>query len=341
VSVPVSGFEVAIPGPWGWKIPLFDWLFLFFLICLYSFIASALVRFLFIWKQLRLILRRLERTSLRHAFDRLPKKFYSWTPLWYAGGSRKSLAILTRSLECLRKLHAEHQHPLHLGSFVHSSEVSVLAVLMEESASSTYVAIANDAAENDLAAAADYVLGSYLIPSWIHAGDCESLDYHDQELAKKPGSKQLFNINQTSQIPPNPAEALIVAEEFVALRFVDLIRYAGLQLRSLLSFVSTAFILSVLGLRTYPFLAHRTIGWILTLIFVALGSAVIVVFAQMDRDALLSRITDTQPGKLDREFYFRLLSYGALPLLTILASQFPAVGKFLFSWIQPAAEALH
>jgi hypothetical protein len=37
----------------------------------------------------------------------------------------------------------------------------------------------------------------------------------------------------------------------------------------------------------------------------------------------------------------RLVSYGALPLLTVLASQFPAIGRFLFSWVQPAIEALH
>jgi len=64
-------------------------------------------------------------------------------------------------------------------------------------------------------------------------------------------------------------------------------------------------------------------------------------FAQMDKDAILSRLSDTDPGKLARALYMRLLSYGALKLLTVLGSQFPAIGSFLFSWVQPAIETLH
>jgi hypothetical protein len=31
---------------------------------------------------------------------------------------------------------------------------------------------------------------------------------------------------------------------------------------------------------------------------------------------------------------------GALPVLTVLAAQFPAIGSFLFSWVQPVLQAL-
>jgi hypothetical protein len=79
----------------------------------------------------------------------------------------------------------------------------------------------------------------------------------------------------------------------------------------------------------------------LTLIFIALGVPIVITFAQMDKDAILSRLSDTEPGKLDSAFYVRLVSYGALPLLTVLASQFPSIGRFLFSWVQPAIETLH
>jgi hypothetical protein len=36
----------------------------------------------------------------------------------------------------------------------------------------------------------------------------------------------------------------------------------------------------------------------------------------------------------------RLAQFGALPLLTVVASQFPAVNHFWFSWVRPALEAL-
>ena len=132
-----------------------------------------------------------------------------------------------------------------------------------------------------------------------------------------------------------------MAEEFVALRFVAFMRYVGVQLRNLLSFAVAGFILCVASVRSYPFLAHSTIGWALTFIFLAFGIPIVIVFAQMDKDAILSRLSDTQPGKLDKAFYVRLISFGALPLLTVMASQFPAIGRFLFSWVQPAIEAMH
>jgi len=132
-----------------------------------------------------------------------------------------------------------------------------------------------------------------------------------------------------------------VAEEFVALRFVAFMRYVGVQLRNMLSFVVAGFVLCVASIRSYPFLTHRTIGWGLTVVFLVLGIPVVIAFAQMDRDAILSRLSDTDPGKLDRAFYVRLIAYGGLPFLTVLASQFPSIGSFLFSWVQPAIEALH
>jgi hypothetical protein len=35
-----------------------------------------------------------------------------------------------------------------------------------------------------------------------------------------------------------------------------------------------------------------------------------------------------------------MLSYGALPLLTLLASLVPDIGNFLQSWLQPALQSL-
>jgi hypothetical protein len=61
----------------------------------------------------------------------------------------------------------------------------------------------------------------------------------------------------------------------------------------------------------------------------------------MARDAILSRLSGTDAGKLDISFYLRVLSYGALPVLALLASQYPSVGRSLVSWLQPALNAMH
>ena len=64
------------------------------------------------------------------------------------------------------------------------------------------------------------------------------------------------------------------------------------------------------------------------------------MFAQMDRDAIMSRITATKANELGSAFYLRVAQYGVLPLLTVLSSQFPEINRFLFSWLQPAIEAI-
>jgi hypothetical protein len=60
----------------------------------------------------------------------------------------------------------------------------------------------------------------------------------------------------------------------------------------------------------------------------------------MERDPILSRISGTVPGELNKDFYLKFVAYGALPALGMLASQFPAISNFLSSWAQPALEAL-
>jgi hypothetical protein len=60
----------------------------------------------------------------------------------------------------------------------------------------------------------------------------------------------------------------------------------------------------------------------------------------MDRDAILSRLTETKANELGKNFFLRMLQFGALPLLTLVTTQFPAIGRIVSSWLQPALQAL-
>jgi hypothetical protein len=346
----IAGIEVS-----STKFPInFDWLYICTLTLLYAFIFVSLFRFIYIWSALQQLLRRLERQPLRHAFDRLPKKYYSWTPLWYSGAARRTYAVLARSLECLRKLDKDRPAQLlQLPTYVNNVDETLRKLFCAESRGSIDLANESKQCKEAVRAASSYVLREFLIPHWLLVGDSEvTSEYASDDKEKSPiqrgDSKQMADSMQVYLLPgqkpptlPNQTELIQVAEELVALRFIALIRYVGLQLRNQLTFISGAFIISIISLRSYPFLAHRTIGWSLTIIFLILGTGIVMVFSQMSKDAILSRITDTHPGKLDKEFYFRIASVGALPLLTVLASQFPEIGRMLFSWLQPAVEALH
>jgi hypothetical protein len=136
-------------------------------------------------------------------------------------------------------------------------------------------------------------------------------------------------------------EPCLLQQEFVAMHFLVYIRYAMLQLRNLLTFITFGFVLLTLSLGSYPFQSPHVIAWFLGLSLIAIGAPVVWAFMEMARDAILSRITETQPGKLDLDFYTRTASFVVLPVLTVLASHFPSIGRYIASWVQPALKALH
>ena len=55
----------------------------------------------------------------------------------------------------------------------------------------------------------------------------------------------------------------------------------------------------------------------------------------MHRDEILSRTTETETGKLDSGFFEKVIPVVGLPLLTLIASQFPEFSNLIFSWLQP------
>ena len=75
-------------------------------------------------------------------------------------------------------------------------------------------------------------------------------------------------------------------------------------------------------------------------IFAGFVLTVFIVFSQMHRDAILSRTTSTEPGKLDIGFYQKLISVLGVPIIGLLASQFPEISNFLFSWLEPSLQTL-
>jgi hypothetical protein len=60
----------------------------------------------------------------------------------------------------------------------------------------------------------------------------------------------------------------------------------------------------------------------------------------MHRDAILSRLTSTTAGELGWDFWLKFISAGAIPVFSLLAVQFPEISKFLFSWLEPAVQAI-
>lgn len=346
--------------------------FLFFYICL--LIVLVWGRYMYIWSILSRILRSLERTPLRRAFSRLPESLYSWSPLWYEDAQRRAHTISSRSLECFQAIVHRHgygsdaQERLNemteaLGCAVSpdtnagrragaraTAKVNSRTAMSPEpclrpapgfppaddrprdgdtSARSDAQCKAAVRLQRILMDTAQQLLRRHLLAGWAKGGS-DTLD--EEERAQESA--------RSEKLPPYK-ELQYLQEEFVALRYVGLIHYESAQLKNLVVLLVTSFVLALISVGSYPFLAGRLFVWTMAGVFVLFGAGIIVSFAQMSRDAILSRLSGTDAGKLDVSFYLRVLSFSALPLLALLASQFPAVGHALTSWLEPALTAMH
>jgi hypothetical protein len=97
----------------------------------------------------------------------------------------------------------------------------------------------------------------------------------------------------------------------------------------------------ILVLNSYGPQAPLLLSRFLAALFVAIGFVVFWVFAGMERNAILSSIAGTQPGKLNQEFWLQLIGMGILPLIGVLSHLFPSLSNFLSSWLGSGVEPLH
>jgi len=177
--------------------------------------------------------------------------------------------------------------------------------------------------------------------------DSEWSKGHSESLSKVESSEKNGKASVSTRPPQmSPAEQeeripIRLAEEFVALRCVAFVRYVMLQLRNLLTFILFGYVLLALALGSYPFDSPQLVAWGLIVGLGILATPVILAFLQMDRDATLSRITDTKAGEVEWGFATRVASFGALPLLSVLGSHFPSVGQYLYAWVQPVLRLTH
>jgi hypothetical protein len=132
----------------------------------------------------------------------------------------------------------------------------------------------------------------------------------------------------------------IAKGEFVALLYLGYIRMVLLQVRNRILTASAMYILLLWALTSYPFLNHHYVLIGLSCIIALLAASTIFIYAQMHRDDILSRTTETHSGKLDADFFTKVISMVDLPFLTLIASQFPEISNLVFSWLEPGLSSV-
>jgi hypothetical protein len=298
----------------------YDGLYIFSLAVLYWCIALVWVQFLRCWLHFRDFLRALERHQIRNAFSRLPKQI-SWIPL--ATGPGRNLFLSSRTVSSLEALIATAA-----GEPVRRAWDWTVFNGPAKSARSLLRLLEVDlAVKNDV----DVSLYAYLQ---------ECLDWVASLIMTYLRAEQWKRGESDSLSGDAPGKLVVLGEELIALRLLVFVRYVIRQLRNFVGFIIAGFIVSILSLHAYPFQATRWIGITTVIVFVIIGAGIVFVFAEMDKDAILSRITDTQANHVGKTFFVRLATFGALPLLTVLASQFPSIGQMISTWLQPAIDAV-
>jgi hypothetical protein len=183
----------------------------------------------------------------------------------------------------------------------------------------------------------DEICRTILLPHWRE--NCVLAEACDEDPKKTKQDEEAEGSDETTRTP-GPKTFYDLSQSFVALHYSAFALYGVRQIQNLLWFLSLGFVLLTISMTSYTYQSPRLIGRFLFVLFAVLSYVSWRSMAEMERNTILSRIAGSTEGKLNKGFYLRLMSYGALPVLGILASQFPAISKFLFSWVQPALEAL-
>lgn len=141
---------------------------------------------------------------------------------------------------------------------------------------------------------------------------------------------------------PKTEEALsrMADEEFVAMVYLSYIRSVLVQIRNRIATSAVLYMMLLWALTGYPWMNRHRIFLLMCSLVALLGIVAVRIYSEMQRDDVLSRTTSSEPGKLDGEFVRKILSVVGIPLLTLIASQFPEFGSAVFSWVEPGFSAL-
>lgn len=148
--------------------------------------------------------------------------------------------------------------------------------------------------------------------------------------------------------PPDPGAAGPVAlwrqraEDYFATQVAGYAEWVVGHLRVLALFLLLSLLLTTVLLYSYPFQPQGLVHLLFTLVLLIAVAAIVYVATQMNRNQLLSQIAGTVPGSVtwDARFVGNLITFGLVPLLTLLGSAFPTIRNFLFSWAEPLVRAL-
>jgi hypothetical protein len=279
------------------------------------------------WKLKTLCLERLESSSLRRGFSSI--RGFTWSSLWIFRGSRSArYRAIFRLLEQARDALSDEAALVTDGNSLKKSVEKLKTAIASEGPQSIGEAFGD--VQIEIAVVAGRLLCK-LKTAWRNEkGTITACDATGDEEKSTPSS---------GTDEPISTEQL-VCEEWVALVYIHYVRMVLLQIRSRLVTAAILYLFLVWAGTSYPYLNRHALLIALAVILGILSFAVILIYASINRDPILSRTTNHTPGQLDLDFYLKTASLVGVPLIGFVASQFPEVSSFLFSWLEPGMAAV-
>jgi hypothetical protein len=301
-----------------------------------------------IWLRLRELLLHLDRLPVRRTLYAL--QGLSWRSVWAMSGNvlTERYSLVSRQIEALRHLQnqvaawkptetADLTNQKTLLDTINVFEKNELKKFVDWYVSLDGAPVTSvedlEAVQKKIASIAAFALSAILIPSWRTEKDSLIFD-----RARKPNaaSEEHSGPVISSQI----AAHVLAAEEFFVLPYVGFIQNILGRIRTIVLGSLWLFVATTLAVSSYPFDPLPTLGGIFLVVFAIVGSTMILIYAQMHRDATLSYITGSEPGELGGEFWRQLFTFGVGPLLGLLTTLFPSITDFVVSWLQPSSQAI-
>jgi hypothetical protein len=187
--------------------------------------------------------------------------------------------------------------------------------------------------QKSTAMAAGTLLINLLVPAW--KAENKSLILEAAKNLKQGGKEEDSNSLALAE-----EEHIRNAEEFVCLAYLGFVQNILGRLRTVAMTILVLLLASTFAASSYPFDPRQPLSAVLVAVFVAAAMVIVKVYAEMHRDATLSHVTNTNPGELGTEFWFKIIGFGIAPVIGLLTRIFPGITEFVFSWLQPGISAL-
>ena len=327
----------------------YDYLLIALLLFSFVLLLESTLRGLMVWVDAKRLLRSIDNQPFSEMISR--QDGFSWTSIWKIGtGSLDSAhRLIMAEMETLRVIQEKVTPSQELPTLFPTEQVSevwgiYLALLARRRSrgGTPHPPILIDGSTAPAVVSEDALLSNFQkLQQKLADAAGKLLTVLQAGYEERPAIRKELDVETTKKLRAKPFKTFEeLSEHYVSLVYVNYVITILLRIRTLAMAAAGIFVFDVLALSSYPFEPRAILRALMFTVFVGLTICFGVVYGQMHRDRTLSRITDTKPEELGSDFWFRMLGVTGLPLLTLLATEFPSIGNFIFSWIEPAMKAL-